>query len=67
MLVLSRKTGERITIGENIHIVITRIKGGRVKIGIEAPNEISIRRDNVTSVRPNDLREARSVLPVMTP
>lgn len=53
MLVLSRKPGERIAIGENVHIVITRIEGGRVTIGIEAPSEVSIRRDNMTSVCPN--------------
>ena len=55
MLVLSRKPGERIAIGENVHIVITRIQGGRVTIGIEAPSKVSIRRDNVATVRPNVL------------
>ena len=44
MLVLSRKSGESIRIGEGIVITVTEIRGGRVKIGIEAPEQCPIRR-----------------------
>jgi carbon storage regulator len=44
MLVLSRKVGERILIGEKIEIVLSEIDGNRVRIGVEAPPEVSIRR-----------------------
>jgi carbon storage regulator len=44
MLVLTRKANERIYIGNNITITIARLEGHRVKVGIEAPPEILIRR-----------------------
>jgi len=42
MLVLSRKLGERIVVGDNIQIVVNRITGNRVSIGIEAPDNVKI-------------------------
>ncbi len=47
MLVLSRKTGERIWIGENISITVVRITGGGVRIGIEAPVEMAVVREEL--------------------
>ena len=42
MLVLSRKVGERLVIGENITVVVSRVAGNRVMIGIEAPSDVRI-------------------------
>lgn len=42
MLVLARKTSERIVIGGNIVITIVKIDGNKVRIGIEAPEDVSI-------------------------
>jgi carbon storage regulator len=44
MLVLSRKTGERIHIGDNITIEIRRVAGNRVTIALDAPREVRILR-----------------------
>ena len=44
MLVLSRKTGERIHIGENITIEIRRVAGNRVTLALEAPRDVRILR-----------------------
>ena len=44
MLVLSRKIDETITIGENIQITITAIRGRQVRIAIDAPEELTILR-----------------------
>ena len=47
MLALSRKKNEAIVINNNIEITILEIKGDQVKIGIEAPRDISIYRKEV--------------------
>jgi len=45
MLILTRKTGEVITIGEDIQIHVLSIKGGQVRIGIDAPRDIPVNRE----------------------
>lgn len=47
MLVLSRKKDEKIVIGDNIEIMIVEIRGDKVRLGIEAPREISVHRREV--------------------
>ncbi len=47
MLVLSRKVGERIWIGENISVTVVRITGGGVRLGIEAPSEMPVVREEL--------------------
>jgi carbon storage regulator len=47
MLVLSRKPTESILINGNIRVTITAIKGGQVRIGIEAPSEVTVDRAEV--------------------
>lgn len=47
MLVLTRRLGESITIGDNIKIVIVDIDGNQVKLGIEAPRNIEIYREEL--------------------
>ena len=47
MLILTRKVGESIRINENICITIVELDGRSIKIGIEAPKEISIHREEV--------------------
>lgn len=49
MLVLSRKVHEQIKIGNDVVITIVRVKGGTVRIGIEAPEEVPIRRGELAA------------------
>ncbi len=47
MLVLSRKAEESMIIGDNIKITVLDIRGGQVRIGITAPQDIKIHREEV--------------------
>jgi len=47
MLVLSRKSGERILIGDDIKITIVRIGPNSVRIGVDAPGQMSIVREEL--------------------
>ena len=47
MIVLTRKRGEGIQIGDDIHIVVLAIRGNVVRLGIEAPKDVPVHRDEV--------------------
>ena len=47
MLVLSRKVGERILIGDRISVTVVRIMNGGVRIGIEAPSDMTVIRQEL--------------------
>ena len=44
MLVLSRQVGETIVIGRDIEVKVVEIRGGKVKLGIEAPRQVPVDR-----------------------
>lgn len=46
-LVLSRKAGQRLTIGDDIRLTILSVKGNTVRVGIEAPKEVVVLRAEV--------------------
>lgn len=50
MLVLNRKEGEGIIIDDNIKVVVLKVKGRQVKIGIEAPKDTKIAREEIAEV-----------------
>jgi carbon storage regulator len=47
MLVLSRKVGEKILIGDNIAVTVVRVAQGVVRLGVEAPKEMPIVREEI--------------------
>lgn len=49
MLVLSRKERERIRLGDSIVVTIVRVSGDKVRIGIEAPADVLVLRDELES------------------
>lgn len=73
MLILTRKLGERINIGDDIIITLVEIKGNQVKLGIDAPKSIAIHRHEIyenirranlesSDVRGADLVEADTII-----
>lgn len=49
MLVLGRKVGERVKIGEGGALTVVAVRGSQVRLGIEAPVEVTIRREELCS------------------
>ncbi|MEX0703905.1 MAG: carbon storage regulator CsrA [Planctomycetales bacterium] len=47
MLVLSRKKDEKIIIGDSITLMVIEIRGDKVRLGIEAPKEVSVHRQEI--------------------
>jgi carbon storage regulator len=47
MLVLCRKRGERVVIGDRIVVTVERLENDRVRLGIEAPREIAVFREEI--------------------
>ena len=54
MLVLSRKKEEKLQIGDQITITVLRVKGNTVQLGIEAPGNVRVLREELTTRQPND-------------
>ena len=64
MLTLTRKSGECIRIGENIRIVIREVRGRQVRIGIDAPGDVPIHREEVyVRIREENAQAARPGVP----
>jgi carbon storage regulator len=47
MLVLTRRPGESIVVGDNIVVTVIEIKGGQVRIGIDAPRDVDVYREEI--------------------
>ena len=50
MLVLSRKVGQEIVVGDSVRITITKVSGNRVTLGVEAPDDVRILRGELRSI-----------------
>ena len=47
MLVLTRRVGEKLVIGENVTVTILGVKGNQIRIGIDAPRDITVNREEI--------------------
>jgi carbon storage regulator len=59
MLVLTRKPGQKVQLGESIVVVVLETRGGRVRLGIEAPPEIRVVRSEIAPEGPRSLPATR--------
>lgn len=61
MLVLKRKQGQGIDVGENVRIILQEVRGGQVKLAIVAPSEVRVKRSEMTdSISRENIRAAES-------
>jgi carbon storage regulator len=61
MLVLTRKVNECISIGDNIFIKVIGVEGAQVKLGIEAPRNVRVLRQEIyKKIRDENIRSARA-------
>ncbi len=63
MLVLSRKVGESIQIAGDIRITVTEVRGGRVRLSIEAPQAVRIARQEILHAPQSTIPEAPATMP----
>jgi carbon storage regulator len=59
MLILSRRSSEKLTIGDDITITICRVKDGQVKLGIDAPADVVVMRDDAVTQAPKTKNKPR--------
>lgn len=47
MLILTRRTNETLMIGDDVKITVLNVKGNQVRIGIDAPNDVAVHREEI--------------------
>lgn len=60
MLILTRKIGESLLIGDEVEITVLSVRGSQVKLGVKAPKEIAVHREEIYH-RIKSLSESESV------
>lgn len=47
MLILTRRVGEKVMIGEDVSVTVLRVKGNQVRLGVDAPKSVSVQREEI--------------------
>jgi carbon storage regulator len=64
MLVLTRKAGERIVIADNVIVEVLEVQGNRVRIGIQAPQGVTILREELLTGKADQPKKNPDAVPV---
>jgi len=59
VLILTRKPGEQIKIGDNITVAIVGVKGNQVRLGVSAPKDVSVDREEIRDRKDAEVRGER--------
>jgi carbon storage regulator len=60
MLILTRRVGETIMIGEDVKVTVLGVKGNQVRVGIDAPKEVAVHREEIYERIKNETAEKRA-------
>lgn len=64
MLILTRKIGEAVMIGNDVKITVLHVKGSQIRLGIDAPSSVSVHREEIFSkIQSSHLTQAISIVP----
>lgn len=63
MLILTRRVGESLNIGDDIKITLLGIKGNQVRIGIDAPRDVEVHREEIYDKIKRETRKANRKMP----
>jgi carbon storage regulator len=47
VLILTRRVGEKVMIGDDVSVTVLRVKGNQVRLGVEAPKSVSVQREEI--------------------
>lgn len=64
MLILTRRIGETVVIGDDIEVTVLNVKGNQVRVGIEAPKDVPVHREEVRQRIEQEKQEQQKVTAV---
>ncbi|KPD24029.1 carbon storage regulator [Idiomarina zobellii] len=63
MLILSRRASEKLTIGNDVTVTVCKVKDGEVKLGIDAPADVVVMRDDAVTQAPKTKNKPKVISP----
>lgn len=67
MLILTRREGESVRIGEDVTVTVLRVKGSQVRLGVNAPKNVAVQREEIAERMRVDVAEAVGVVGTVAP